>query len=109
MVAAWLALLPCCAKLRFLLFVPLMWLCHFLPLQDDEAELLAELERIKRERAEEAAKKAAAEAEAAEREEAARLATGNPLLQVRTTACARTWGVERVGSGAEGWRRCWLL
>ena len=52
-------------------------------MQDEEAELLAELERIKRERAEEAGRKAAADAAAAAAAEAAELARGNPLLQER--------------------------
>lgn len=49
--------------------------------QDDEAELLAELARIKAERAEEAARKAAAEAAAAESVNQAELLRGNPLLK----------------------------
>lgn len=50
------------------------------PCQDDEAALLAELARIRKERAEEAQRKAAQEA--AERQEALQqeVATGNPLL-----------------------------
>ncbi|KAG2488201.1 hypothetical protein HYH03_013195 [Edaphochlamys debaryana] len=47
---------------------------------DEEALLLAELERIKKERAEEAAKKAKEEAEVAARAKEEELKTGNPLL-----------------------------
>lgn len=60
--------------------------------QDDEAELLAELDRIKRERAEEAAKKQKvedAERETQLREEVAR---GNPLLnQTPSFQITRRW------------------
>lgn len=55
-------------------------------MQDDEAELLAELERIKRERAEEAGRKAAEAAARAEAEEQAELVRGNPLLQEKLAA-----------------------
>jgi hypothetical protein len=55
-------------------------------LQDDEAELLAELERIKRERAEEAAKAAAEAAAKRSAEEQAELIRGNPLLQEKLAA-----------------------
>lgn len=48
---------------------------------DEEAELLAELERIKQERAEEAAKAAAAEAAAEEKRLREEVSTGNPLLE----------------------------
>lgn len=55
---------------------------HWMPHQDEEAELLAELERIKAERAEKEAKEraAAAEEEAATRQE--ELVGGNPLLHL---------------------------
>ena len=54
--------------------------------QDDEAELLAELDRIKRERAEEAAKAAAEAAAKRSAEEQAELIRGNPLLQEKLAA-----------------------
>ena len=49
-------------------------------LQDEEAELLAELERIKKERAAEAARKAAEEAASAEASAKDELIRGNPLI-----------------------------
>lgn len=49
-------------------------------LQDDEAELLAELERIKKEREEAAAKRAAEEASAAASSLQEELIRGNPLI-----------------------------
>jgi len=48
--------------------------------QDEEAELLAELERIKKERAAEAARKAAAGAPGAEASARDELVRGNPLI-----------------------------
>mmetsp|Transcript_35357 Transcript_35357/g.100095 ORF Transcript_35357/g.100095 Transcript_35357/m.100095 type:complete len:226 (-) Transcript_35357:66-743(-) len=48
---------------------------------DDEAELLAELERIKKERAEEAARKEAEETEKEQQDKEEELRRGNPLLQ----------------------------
>ena len=48
--------------------------------QDEEAELLAELERIKKERAEEAAKKQLEEAATKEKEVRDELLRGNPLV-----------------------------
>jgi protein CWC15 len=48
--------------------------------QDDEAELLAELARIKKEREEEARKRAAEEAAAAASNRQAELTRGNPLI-----------------------------
>ncbi len=78
--------------------------------QDEEAELLAELARIKRERAEEAARKAAEEVAAnAEREEA-ELIKGNPLLEGKLAGgeceggveCVRRWfGKGEGGRGVE--------
>ena len=71
-------------------------------MQDDEAELLAELERIKKERAEEAAKKRKeeqAEKEAQLREEVSR---GNPLLnqpasfQVRSFSLGSAFCIHRI-------------
>jgi hypothetical protein len=59
---------------------------HALPQDDDEAELLAELERIKKERAEEAARKAAEAAAKADAEQQAELLRGNPLLQEKLAA-----------------------
>ena len=53
---------------------------------DDTAALLAELERIKKERAEEAARKEAEAQEAEALEKAEELATGNPLLNLRGPA-----------------------
>ena len=50
-------------------------------LKDDEAELLAELERIKKERAEEAARKAAEEAAQSTAEKTEEALRGNPILQ----------------------------
>lgn len=65
---------------------------HCLLEQDDEAELLAELERIKKERAEEAVRKRRedeAEKESQLREEVAR---GNPLLnQAPSFQITRRW------------------
>lgn len=49
--------------------------------EDEEAELLAELERIKQERAEETAKAAAAKAAEEEKRLRNEVSTGNPLLQ----------------------------
>ena len=54
--------------------------------EDDEAELMAELERIKKERAEEAAKKAKEEAVVQAKEKEKELATGNPLLALGADA-----------------------
>ena len=48
--------------------------------QDEEAELLAELERIRKERAEEAAKKQLEEAALKEKEVRDELLRGNPLV-----------------------------
>ena len=48
--------------------------------QDEEAELLAELERIKKERAAEAARKATEEAASAEASAKDELIRGNPLI-----------------------------
>jgi len=48
--------------------------------QDEEAELLAELERIKKERAAEAARKTAEEAAGAEASARDELVRGNPLI-----------------------------
>ena len=64
---------------------------------DDEAELLAELQRIKAERAEEAARKAAQEAAAREAAEEAELVRGNPLLQEKLAA-------QGGGAGGRGGR-----
>lgn len=50
------------------------------PCQDEEAELLAELARIKKEREQEAAKQAAQEAAAAASTLQAELTRGNPLI-----------------------------
>ena len=50
------------------------------PVQDEEAELLAELERIKKERAAEAARKAAEEAASEEASAKDELIRGNPLI-----------------------------
>uniref|UniRef100_A0A7R9YSH8 Cwf15/Cwc15 cell cycle control protein n=1 Tax=Chlamydomonas euryale TaxID=1486919 RepID=A0A7R9YSH8_9CHLO len=62
---------------------------------DDEEELMRELERIKRERAEEAAKKAAEEAAKEAKEKEAELKAGNPLLamaaQEANFAIKRRW------------------
>lgn len=79
------------------------------PLQDDdEAELLAELERIKAERAEEAARRAAEEAAKAEAEQQAELVRGNPLLQEKLAAQGaapdRPARKARGGAG-QRWRR----
>lgn len=48
--------------------------------QDDEAALMAELARIKKERAEEAARKAAEEAKVRQTQLQAEVAGGNPLI-----------------------------
>lgn len=88
--------------------------CSLSHMQDDEAELLAELERIKRERAEEAARKATQEAGLAEKEEQARMATGNPLLQEKLAASAanfalkRRWDDDVVFRNQVGLRRRWI-
>ena len=50
--------------------------------QDDEEELMRELDRIKKERAEDAAKKAAEEAAKSYKEKEKELMTGNPLLAI---------------------------
>uniref|UniRef100_A0A7S0RTB5 Cwf15/Cwc15 cell cycle control protein n=1 Tax=Chlamydomonas leiostraca TaxID=1034604 RepID=A0A7S0RTB5_9CHLO len=50
--------------------------------EDEEAALMAELERIKKERAEEARKKAVEEAARAAKEKEAELVGGNPLLSI---------------------------
>jgi len=54
--------------------------------QDEEAELLAELERIRQERVEEAARKAAEDAEKAEQQFKSEVMHGNPLLQDKLKA-----------------------
>uniref|UniRef100_A0A061R6A3 Protein CWC15 n=1 Tax=Tetraselmis sp. GSL018 TaxID=582737 RepID=A0A061R6A3_9CHLO len=58
---------------------------------DDEAELIAELERIKKERAEEAARQAAEAAEKQQKEKEEELRHGNPLLH----AGESNFGVKR--------------
>lgn len=67
-----------------------MWLQE----EDEEAELLAELARIKAERAEEAARKAAEEAAKVSAVEEAALLGGNPLLKEKL----------QVGHGMDGHR-----
>ena len=69
---------------------------------DDEAELLAELQRIKAERAEEAARKAAQEAAAREAAEEAELVRGNPLLQEKLAAQGGGAGGRGGGGGGGG-------
>jgi len=68
--------------------------------EDDTAALLAELERIKSERAEEAARRDAALAAAAAVERSAELAGGNPLLDLAPGAgdatLKRAWHEETV-------------
>lgn len=66
--------------------------------EDDTAELLAELERIKKERAEEAKRRAAAEKASAERERDAAAATANPLLAE---------AAEDVGAGGFAVKKKW--
>ncbi|KAG1681030.1 hypothetical protein FOA52_009990 [Chlamydomonas sp. UWO 241] len=67
---------------------------------DDEEELMRELDRIKRERAEEASKKAAEEAAKVEKLKEAELRTGNPLLamaaQDANFAIKRRWDEDVV-------------
>ncbi|CAG9467143.1 unnamed protein product [Pedinophyceae sp. YPF-701] len=55
---------------------------------DEEAALMAELEKIKQERAEEAARKAAEEAAAEEANKRAKVGAGNPLLDVAGAGAA---------------------
>jgi hypothetical protein len=69
--------------------LPFKWRQH--DVQDEEAELLAELERIKKERAEEAARKAKEEAEIAQREMHQEVARGNPLLNPGGFQVKRRW------------------
>ena len=64
--------------------------------QDEEAELLAELDRIRQERAEAAAQKAAEEAAEAEKALQSEVLHGNPLLQAKLAASVGTAG----GAGA---------
>ena len=73
--------------------------------EDEEAELLAELARIKAERAEEAARKAAEEAAKVSAVEEAALLGGNPLLKEKL----------QVGLGMDWWKpgawrsRCYMV
>ncbi|GAX75780.1 hypothetical protein CEUSTIGMA_g3223.t1 [Chlamydomonas eustigma] len=68
--------------------------------EDDEEELMRELERIKKERAEEAAKKAAEEAARITKEKEKELMTGNPLVailgQEANFAIKRRWDEDVV-------------
>lgn len=70
------------------------------PPQDEEAELLAELARIKAERAEEAAKAAAADAAAEAAAAQEEFLRGNPLLKDKLQV-GRWWGGGEIATG--GW------
>ncbi|KAH9042910.1 Cwf15 Cwc15 cell cycle control protein [Lactarius deliciosus] len=73
---------------------------------DDAAELLRELERIKRERAAEQACVEQAEAEATEAEQEARIATANPLLNL-AAALGNTPGINTTAPGTFAVKRRW--
>lgn len=63
--------------------------------EDDTAELLAELERIKRERAEEKARREREAAAEAARAKEAELRTGNPLMDASVTGGPAAFSVKR--------------
>ncbi|KAN0132689.1 Pre-mRNA-splicing factor Cwf15/Cwc15 [Lactarius tabidus] len=74
--------------------------------EDDTAELLRELEKIKRERAAEQARVDQAEAEATEAEREAQIATANPLLNL-AAALGNTPGISTTAPGTFAVKRRW--
>lgn len=74
--------------------------------EDDTAELLRELEKIKRERAAEQARVDQAEAEATEAERDARIATANPLLNL-AAALGNAPGINTTAPGTFAVKRRW--
>ncbi|KAH9067508.1 Cwf15/Cwc15 cell cycle control protein [Lactarius vividus] len=74
--------------------------------EDDTAELLRELEKIKRERAAEQARVEQAEAEATEAERDARIATANPLLNL-AAALGNAPGINTTAPGTFAVKRRW--
>lgn len=74
--------------------------------EDDTAELLRELEKIKRERAAEQARVEQAEAEATEAEREAQIATANPLLNL-AAALGNTPGINTTAPGTFAVKRRW--
>jgi protein CWC15 len=74
--------------------------------EDDTAELLRELEKIKRERAAEQARVEQAEADATEAERDARIATANPLLNL-AAALGNTPGINTTAPGTFAVKRRW--
>jgi len=74
--------------------------------EDDTAELLRELEKIKRERATEQARVDQAEAEATEAERDAQIATANPLLNL-AAALGNAPGINTTAPGTFAVKRRW--
>jgi hypothetical protein len=74
--------------------------------EDDTAELLRELEKIKRERAAEQARVEQAEVEATEAEREAQIATANPLLNL-AAALGNAPGVNTTAPGTFAVKRRW--
>lgn len=74
--------------------------------EDDTAELLRELEKIKRERAAEQARVEQAETEATEAEREAQIATANPLLNL-AAALGNTPGINTTAPGTFAVKRRW--
>ncbi|KAH8994578.1 Pre-mRNA-splicing factor Cwf15/Cwc15 [Lactarius akahatsu] len=74
--------------------------------EDDTAELLRELEEIKRERAAEQARVEQAEAEATEAEREARIATANRLLNL-AAALGNAPGINTTAPGTFAVKRRW--
>jgi protein CWC15 len=74
--------------------------------EDDTAELLRELEKIKRERAAEQARLDQVEAEATEAEREAQIATANPLLNL-AAALGNTPGINTTAPGTFAVKRRW--
>jgi protein CWC15 len=74
--------------------------------EDDTAELLRELEKIKRERAAEKARVEEAEAAATEAEREAQIATANPLLNL-AAALGNAPGINTTAPGTFAVKRRW--
>ena len=74
--------------------------------EDDTAELLRELEKIKRERAAEKARVVEAEAAATEAEREERIATANPLLNL-AAALGNAPGINTTAPGTFAVKRRW--
>ncbi|KAI0253734.1 Pre-mRNA-splicing factor Cwf15/Cwc15 [Lactifluus subvellereus] len=74
--------------------------------EDDTAELLRELEKIKRERAAEKARVVQAEAAATEAEREAQIATANPLLNL-AAALGNAPGINTTAPGTFAVKRRW--